>query len=220
MLVDLIIIGIIALCIFLGFKRGLIGVAFKFISLIIAIVLALLLHGPVSNFIINNTTIDEKIEEVISKNVDFSKYENKSIDEISNENNNIPDVLFKQFKDSIQESIDSAKGNVQQAIVKKLSNSIINITIILILFILIKIILAIINLMADIISKLPVINQFNKLGGVIYGLIEGFLIIYILMAICLIIAPLIQATGIIEMINSSSIGKILYDNNILLKFIG
>lgn len=44
MILDIIIIGIILLCVILGYKKGLIEVAFKLISFIIAIVLSLLLY--------------------------------------------------------------------------------------------------------------------------------------------------------------------------------
>jgi len=44
MILDLVIIGIILLCVFFGYKRGLIEVAFKLISFIIAIILSLLLY--------------------------------------------------------------------------------------------------------------------------------------------------------------------------------
>ena len=61
MVIDIIIIAIIAACILAGYRKGLIGVAFHLVSFIIAILVALLLHGPISNFIIQNTQIDDKI---------------------------------------------------------------------------------------------------------------------------------------------------------------
>lgn len=220
MIIDLIIIAIILVCIFFGYKRGLIGVAFKFLSLILAIILAFMLHGPVSNFIINNTSIDEKIENTISKNIDLSNYENKTPEEISQTEGNIPQVFLNQFKKSMQNTIDNTKENVEAALVKQLSNSIINITVLIILFIVIKLILLVINLIGDIISKLPVINKFDKLGGIIYGILEGFLIVYGILALCLIIAPFIQGNNLLEILNNSNLGSMLYNNNILLKIIG
>lgn len=44
MILDLVIIGVILLCVILGYKKGLIEVAFKLISFIIAIILSLLLY--------------------------------------------------------------------------------------------------------------------------------------------------------------------------------
>lgn len=64
-LIDLIVIGIIILSTFLGYKKGLIGVAFKIISFIIAILITLILYKPVSNLIIEKTTWDDAIQNVI-----------------------------------------------------------------------------------------------------------------------------------------------------------
>lgn len=219
MIVDIIIIAILALCVIFGYKRGLIGVAFKFLSLIIAIVLALLLYKPVANFVINNTGIDEEIEKTIAKNIDFSKYENKTEKEIIEESN-MPQVVVNQIKKSIDTTIDTAKESVEKTVTRQLSNSIINIAILIILFIVIKIILLVINLVGDVISKLPLIKQFNKLGGTIYGILEGAIIVYGILALILIVTPMTQSTGLLEVINSSTLGNMLYNNNILLKFFG
>ena len=72
-LLDLIIIAIIALFTFLGYKKGLIKVAFGLVSLILAIALSVVLYKPVSNFIINYTPIDDHIENVISERLNSSE---------------------------------------------------------------------------------------------------------------------------------------------------
>ena len=56
-LIDLIAIAIIALFTFIGYKKGLIKVAFGLVSFILAIVISVLLYKPVSNFIINYTPL-------------------------------------------------------------------------------------------------------------------------------------------------------------------
>lgn len=215
MIIDLIIVAIIAICIFLGYKRGLIGVAFKLLSLVIAIILAVLLHGPISNFIINNTTIDEKIEQTIAEKLDLSQYENKDNEEIKEVKGNLPQVLIK----NLEKSANNVKEDIEKTVAKKLAETILSVGIFIILFIVIKIILIVINIVGDVISKLPVIKQLDKTGGVIYGILEGLIIVYIILALCLMLAPFMQSSGILEYINSSFIGNILYNNNILLKFI-
>ena len=62
--VDIGIVAIVALSTFLGYKKGLIGVAFKIISFFIAIILAFVLCKPVSYYIMQQTIIDDKIEEI------------------------------------------------------------------------------------------------------------------------------------------------------------
>ena len=68
-LIDLVVIGIIILSTYLGYKKGLIGVAFKILSFIIAIIITLILYKPVTNIIIQNTTWDEKIEQTIYEKI-------------------------------------------------------------------------------------------------------------------------------------------------------
>ncbi len=51
------------------------------------------------------------------------------------------------------------------------------------LYILAKIALRFVTALADLIAKLPILNQFNKAGGLIYGAIRGLLIIYVALLI-------------------------------------
>lgn len=69
MIADLILIGIIALCIFLGYTRGLIKVAVRIIGFFAALIIALIFYTPVSNFIINNTDIVTNLEQTIEKKI-------------------------------------------------------------------------------------------------------------------------------------------------------
>ena len=218
MVIDIIIIAIMASCIFAGYRKGLIGVAFHLVSFIIAILVALLLHGPISNFIIQNTQIDDKIEDMIVKNTDPSRFEEGQTN-LTKEEQNMPKIVVNYIQEAIQDNVNNAKNNIEDVIAERIAITIINIATIIILFILVRIILIVINKIGDMIAKLPIISQFNKTGGIIYGVIEGLFIIYVLLALCLIIAPFIQSTELLSYINTSYIGKMMYNNNILLKFI-
>ena len=69
LLIDLIIIGIILLFTFIGYKRGLVKIAFSLCTFFIALIISLILYKPVSALIINNTEIDEKIEDTIVQKI-------------------------------------------------------------------------------------------------------------------------------------------------------
>ena len=58
-----------------------------------------------------------------------------------------------------------------------------------------------------------------KLGGIIYGILEAFVILLIICTIISIITPLIGDYTISNIILESFIGKILYNNNIFLNLI-
>ena len=68
------------------------------------------------------------------------------------------------------------------------------------------------------IAKLAILKQFNALGGTIYGVLEGLFIVFVGFAIVSLIAPLLDVS-ILEAINSSTLGSIFYNNNIILNFI-
>lgn len=193
MIVDLIIGAIIIICIILGYKNGLIGVAFKFVSIIIAIILAILLHGPVSSFVINNTSLDEKIEEIVTKNINFA--ENKTTTQIEKESN-LPKELISNVVNSIDTKVNETKENVQEAVSEQLAKAIINLAVIVILFIVIKVILMIIGFLTDFISDLPVVSQIDSIGGIVFGALEGIIIVYVLLAIAVAIAPFIRKSRI------------------------
>ena len=66
---DIVVIAIIALCTFIGYKQGLVKSAIKILSFFIAIIVALVLYKPVSGVIINNTPIDENIKNVMIEKI-------------------------------------------------------------------------------------------------------------------------------------------------------
>lgn len=204
LIIDLIIVAIILLFTFLGYKRGLIKVAIKLCTFIIAIIVAFVLYKPISNVVIENTGIDESIETAITDRI---LPEGASVDEeVVELSNDLPSVILKNGENTVQ------------SIATSFSNTIIEAVCFFIIFIAVKIILKFITALADLIAKLPILKQFNALGGTIYGVLEGLFLVFVGFAIISLIAPLIDVS-ILEAINSSTLGSIFYNNNILLNFI-
>ena len=200
-LIDIILIAIIALTTFIGYKKGLIKVAFGLISFLLAIVIAIILYKPISNFIINYTTLDDKIEETVENKI-------ASSDSIKEETNNFIANYYSDIK--------NASTSV---IAKNISQIIINIGCIVIVFIISNVILLFFKFSGDLIAKLPLIKQLNSVGGFMYGLLKGFIIIYFLLALIAILSQLVEMPQLMKMINSSIITNIMYNNNFVLNSI-
>ena len=215
-IVDLIIILIFAIFIFLGYKRGLTGSILKILSFVIALVISFILFKPVSNFIINNTLIDEKIEESIVKIVEKDSDEKGKIEE---EKTDLPQSMVNYINNSIENAADGAKKTIVENASKDITNAIINIGSAILVFIIARIILLFIKGIANFITELPVIKQIDKAGGIVYGVLESLIIIFIIFAIFTLISPLIEETGFLTAINKSVIGGFMYNNNLLLKII-
>lgn len=205
-ILDLIILGIIILCAFIGYKQGLIKVAVKLIATLVAIIVALTLYKPVSNLIIKNTNIDEQIQSTITSKI---LPESSSSDDInSNEidTSSLPDLII------------SSSENTVKSIATTISTKIIELVVIIVLYFIAKLVLRFITVIADLLAKLPILKQINKIGGTVYGILRGFLIVFVIFAIISLCSPMIGESFIAD-INSSFIGSILYNNNLLLKII-
>lgn len=201
--VDLMVLSIVLLFVFLGYKRGLVKVAFKLCTFFIAIILAFMLYKPVAKIVIENTNIDETIE---SKITDKILPEGKTETDEVDLSESLPTIILKNSENTVQ------------SIAKSCSNTLIETACLILIFIIAKIVLKFVTALADLIAKLPILKQFNKLGGTIYGIIEGLFIVFLGFAVISLIAPMLDVS-VLEAINSSTLGSICYNNNILLKII-
>lgn len=209
---DLILILSLAFSIFFGYKKGLIGVAFNLCAFIVAIVITWILFNPVTNLVINNTEIDDGIKNAIIEKGVIKPEENE---EKKNEGNKV-DEYIKQY---ITTPVTETTNNVVEETAKTISEKLVAIGVAIILFIIVRIALILLKFVAEAIAKLPIIKQFNKAGGLIYGAIRGMFLIYIFLAILFLVMSVNNSGTIANMINSSIISKVLYENNLLLNII-
>ena len=218
-IIDLAILGILILCIALGYHKGLTGSLLKIVSFVLALVIAFVLFKPVSNFIINNTNWDENLEQGI-RNVIVENEETTNSEEAKDdENQDMPTVMIEYINKTVEEAGNDAKEAVADVAAKNVATIIINAGVWIGLFIIARIILFFVKGLASLITKLPVIKQFDKLGGIIYGMIEAVIIIYGILAILSFVSPLVANSGIIDAVQNSFVGSAMYNNNLLLKLI-
>ena len=206
-IVDIILIGIIILNIFIGYKKGLIKVVFNIFAFFIAIVVSLILFKPVSNIIINNTEIDDKIREKI---LSVNNYDEDS--EYTNDENK-KTFLEKYIEDKVAEAGKEAKKRAVEAASNVISIKATEIITGLIIFIIVRIALILLGFLTDTLSNIPIIKQFNEIGGITYGLAKAIIIIYLLLTIIFIISSMKENNVVEESIYNSYITKLLYENN-------
>lgn len=196
LIIDGIIILFILLSIFFGYKKGLISLGINLVAFIITIVAVMIFYRPIGNIIINTTTIDEKIQETIQGNVEeIAKTE---------ETNEITSGL-----------IESAKQGVLPEASKSLARNIVYGATMLILFIIIRVALIFVTAIANLVAKLPVLNEINKVGGIVYGLLRGFLVAYAVLMIINLIATINPTGAVEEILQTSYIAKAMTTYNIL-----
>ena len=192
--VDFIIVAIILLSTFLAYRKGLITLAIQLVAVVIAIILTLLLYKPVSNVIINVTGIDETIQNAI-------------LEEAND--------IMTNGEEGANQVVETIQSNMLPETARTLSINIIEGAVILILYILIRIALKFVTVLANLVSKLPILNQLNQLGGIIYGILRGLLIVYILLLLVNLSGEIEPQNQVYTAVEGSYIGKMMNENNIL-----
>ena len=194
-LIDLIVLAIIALFTFIGYKKGIIKVAFGLMSFILAIIISLILYKPVSSLIINHTPLTSSLEHTIETRLSSADKE---------ETNNIIANYYKTVKTA---SIPVIANNIAKTIIQ--------VACIIVVFLITNIILLCFRFSGDLIAKLPLIKQANHVIGFVYGLLKATILLYGIFALITLLAPIIDLSSITKIINESIICNIMYNNNII-----
>ncbi len=216
---DILLILVIVLAIFIGYKKGFVDRAVKIASFVIAIVLALLFQSSLTTFIGDNLglkpVIVNAVQDVIIEYVEKDDSKQESTETIKKGT-----MLDKALKDiSIEaeekktEVVIAWSNNIAKVILKGIS--------ILSIFILVSLVIGIISIiLSTVIKQLPVLKTLNGIGGALLSLVLIIFQIYIIFAIISVLSPFGIVKSIIEIINDTRIIKLLYDNNIIIGLIG
>ena len=203
-LIDILVCLFIFITIYINSKKGLIEVAYKIVAFFIAIIISLILFKPISALLINNTNIDEYVNNYVVSTIDKDSNEEKTENK---EKNSIPKIF--------NNAINSAKQETTQAVSISITNIVINIISFIAVFIITRIILIFLHIFSEAIGNLPLIKQFNHIGGLLYGILKSFIIIFIILAL----VSVLPLTSLQETIGSTIITRTLYNiNPILLWF--
>ena len=217
-ILDVVIISIMALSIFLGYRKGLVKIAVKLCAFLIAIIVSIVFYKPVSNIIINNTQLDEKIESAIIENGSI-KIEEDEIRKDEQGEQQTNESFLENVQGYVDETITETQNELVRKAAKEISGRLINIIVIVGLFIMTRLILILLVLISDVITNIPIIKQFNKIGGILYGIIRGLLLIYVTLSIVFLVVSISGNSNILQTIESSVLTEFMYESNILLNII-
>ena len=211
--VDLILIICLALFIIMGYKKGLTGSLLKLISFAVAVVLAIILYKPLANLVIENTKIDDNMKSSII-NI-FSNGESNS----EGEQSEIQNMIVKDINEQIKNATEETKNSIIEKAANDISVTIINAGSAIIVFLIARIALIIVSFFIKGITELPIIKQVDKTGGIIYGILEGAIIIYIVLGVISFANIMWPDNAVAQAINESAIGSMLYNNNIIINIL-
>ena len=161
-----------------------------------------------------------KITDVNQSSTSMKTVSSQVIDKLK-----IPDSLKNQIQSKIDidkyigQGITSVQDMVANALAEQVSSIIFNILIFAGIFIIVYIIMQVVIRMVDIVSRLPVLNQINKTGGLVLGLAKGLIVVWVFFIAITIFCDTEFAHILFAYVNDNSFLAFLYNNNLILKLI-
>lgn len=247
------IFGIIVIVIFfvfgiIGYIRGFFRSAFKLVLTAFSFVLAYLLAPLLATLIIDNTNLDDIVEQKIYAQIErvVEEKAKKAVSDISNneqieelkENilnqdltiddqvkfikdlelpNYIQDTLIENNNNAIKETL--GVNNFYKYISSYIARMIINGLSFMFISLIFRIMLGILPYLLAIIERLPIVGGLNRLGGLIFGLVEGLIIVWIAFVIVALISKTDFGAILMSQIEDSQYLSVLYNKNIFLPII-
>ena len=196
-IIDIIILVFILLSAIGGYRKGLISLGIHLFAFVLALLISFVLYRPIGNIIINTTQVDETIQVTIQKNAETM-------------------VNTKGFENDLTKSlVESAENGMLPEVSKELAYNIVYLGTMIVLFLVLRVCLMLVNTVANAISKLPVLDQVNKLGGAAYGVVRGIIITYAVLLIISLGIAINPTTKLAQMIDDTYLAKTMMKNNIL-----
>lgn len=208
----------------IGLKRGLIKTVFSLVSTIVALILTILLSPLVSNWMQSSNTISQFFTDKVKETVPIEQTDTaRKTDEEIIESLGLPgyleETLLKNNTPVIYNELEVKKNSIKEYIVAGVVNIAINAIAFLATFLIIRIALWLLCYFLDLISKLPVLRQVNKIAGLVAGLFQGLLYVWIFCILLMVFGFGDFGAYVYECINESRILTFIYESNLLVKAI-
>lgn len=175
----------------------------------------------VDNEIKNSEKNNKKSRKEIEKNVKVSADELYVPDNLLSGNKAIEEIVSDILKN---EHFTKAKEDIQKEVNHRvaiyLTGIVINSGTFIIVYFLLSAGLYILSRVLNIISKLPVLNELNRMGGGIAGLFQGLVVVWLIFTLMIVFIdkPFVQEG--MNQIEGNVFLKLLFESNIIAKVIG
>lgn len=199
-----------------GAKRGLVKTVLSLTAFALALVIVAFAHEPVANMLRENTGIYDSIEEGITQFIEGRTQNASETGEEIIDQLQIPGILKQSLAENNSKAMYSQLGVKKTAdyVVAWLTNLAFGAITYLITFVGAWIILKIVTIILDHLTKLPVIHQLNSFAGAVIGFLIGMIIVWVGGLIVTAFASAEWGRQALAMIQQSSILSFLYNNNI------
>lgn len=224
-LLDMIVLGVLATFMYIGFKRGLIKTLFGLASNIIGIIIAYIIYPYVSAFLLKNTGLKKFIQGKISESLRLSELAGSAVgkqaQEAAVDSLKIPkffkELLVNNNNDEVYRLLDVT--SLQDYISGTLATVAINALTFILVAVIVILIMNILSGSMNLISKLPIISQANHMGGLIAGTAWGVTILWLGGLFLTFVSSMQKGGELMALLGKSPIALFFFQENLLMGFV-
>lgn len=203
-----------------GRKKGVVSILYTIIALVVCMTISAILTEPITHYIKNETGIYKEINKSVSKKIDevigdsVAESREELNDAIINETG-FPKSVSKQIVENKNADKMFEKGNEEfcKYVSKALSVFCIKIIVSVVIMLITYALLMILSQSLKIISRLPVIYQFDKAIGSVLGAVEAIILIWLIFVAISYFSYTEYGKIILNTVEGNSILSWLYDNS-------
>ena len=228
-LMDVIVILVILISAFIGYKRGLVKTIFSLGSFFVAIGVAVLFYKPLAVILIEKTSIDEWI---VDRMISAEQTSGDSIQEkeqvevledggLDNEKELSIQGALKELPERLVAVVDvnGVRELARQEFAKNAAELIMKLLSLMIIYTVVRITLIIAGFILNGVMQLPVLKQINEVLGMAIGALLGFIEMYLAFAVITFISSVTDISFVVGAIKSSFLASVMFDNNIIIRLL-
>lgn len=221
----IVIIAFLAVNAVIGMKRGLIKTVFSMFSVIVALILTAFVSPIVTQKLQENEKVMDYFSEKVDAVLPFDEVESMlNLEAKKTEQAEflqslpLPESIRKQLMEDNSADFYSALGvdNFRDYLCNYIACMIISAISFVLTFLVLILLLKVLCVSLDLISKLPVLNQVNHLLGMAAGIAYALLLIWVGGVVLTAVSGTAAGSSLLEMVNDSAFLSFLYNNNPLL----
>jgi len=220
---DIVCFGILMIFMFWGSARGLVRSAFGIVSTFVSMYLTYTLF-PVAVRFLRLCGVYSIIMQNLEQMMNLQGAMNDTVHQFQTEFiNSLPQSPFilghLQANNNPEAYAVLDVSTLSDYIAGYFANMAINLIAVIFLFLFIRILLSIALNVINILTKLPVINILNRLGGALFGLVSGLLFVWAALCITIFFFLNKSSSDLFNMVNTGVLTGFLYQNNPIMNIV-
>ncbi len=212
-----------------GWRKGFLRVLFSTFQVVIVIILSMALTTPLANYL-EGTSLGEQVYSHTFNFIDtrISTFALASADGETPENPDIDGDIAAEIVDTLgmptviknllvsDDYVTQQLSAFEEYLAQNLTSLIMRALSFIILTVIILILVKVIKTLTKFINKIPIIGGINKLLGLLLGILQALIILWIISIAVMIFSGTEGGSYILTVIQGNAFLNLIYDNNLLL----